>query len=166
MLKCKFLVPNHSNSEFWYDRPVDLVQSLSYTHEEKIETVYTAWEHRARASDTVRGLRVAQQEVLGEQQKTRKAICLTVSKARQQSTYQGSGSPSLDPDQQHQHYPGTCQKSKFVDLTSELLNQKFWKWDPAIWFNKSLSWFCCTSIFENLTTENNQVTIFVAFGKV
>lgn len=142
-----------------------MAQSLGYTNEEKIETVYTAWECRARASDP-EGTQSCSTVGSGRQEETRKAACLTVSNARQQSTYQGSGSPSLDPDQQQQHHPGTCQKSKFVALTSELFNQKFWKWDPAIRFNKSPKWFCCTSIFENLTTKNNQVTIFVTFGKV
>lgn len=102
----------------------------------------------------------------GKQQETRKAVSPPLSPA------QGSRAPSRaavlqvwSPDQPHQHHPGTGQKSKFVGPTSELLNHRFWKWDPAICFNKSSRPFWCPLIFENLTTEDNQVTICIAFWK-
>lgn len=119
-----------------------MVPSLGYTNEEKIETVYTAWECRARASDTVRELRVAQQEeVLGGSRKPGRPPASL-------SPRQDSRAPTRavlfhiqTPTSSISITLELVQKSTFLNLTSELFNQKFWEWAPAIWFNKPPKWF-------------------------
>lgn len=35
-------------------------------------------------------------------------------------------------DQQYQHYPGTCEKCRFLGPIPDLLNEKFLGWSPAV----------------------------------
>lgn len=113
--------------------------------------------------DTVRERRVARWEVWGTAGCQECLVPFPLFSGRLESTQWGSGPPCLDlgpAAAAAAALPWNLLEKQILGPHSRSTDDKFWKREPAIHFNKSSRQFQYSPVFENPTTGDNLVTNF------